>query len=211
MLTRVAFRGRNQKRRIQALQAAVAWPSESNQLPSPPEPTIRENTSTNSKLSIDPDWPSETFWTKPAPPSNLLPGDGLTALHLAVRSGNETITRILLDSGANINSQDARFRTALHLAAENGYNNIVELLLARSANLNIADITGRTPLFAAVQSENEAIVVLLLASQAEVNMMDVLGNSPLHVAVATGSETLTTLLLSHGANVNAQFVLNAIE
>ncbi|KAL3878320.1 hypothetical protein ACJMK2_030683 [Sinanodonta woodiana] len=58
--------------------------------------------------------------------------DGHKCIHLAVLSNNLDITRILLNSGADINAGDAKSgRTILHWAAEYGKSELVDLILSR--------------------------------------------------------------------------------
>lgn len=190
---------RNQKQRLQALEAVVAQSSDTiiSALTGHTEDTVAPEPSCDDQIwAIDP-------VLQDAPPSELLTNSGRTALHRAVCSGNESITHILLEQGANVMKQDGNGQTALHLAAENGCGSLVKILIDRTPDLNTTDYLGRTALFLAVQSESETVVKLLLEASIDVNWKDTLGNVALHLAVERGSESLTLLLLKYGADIDA--------
>ncbi|KAA8647079.1 uncharacterized protein ATNIH1004_005762 [Aspergillus tanneri] len=190
---------RNQKQRLQALEAVVAQSSD----------TIASSLTSHTEVIVPPE-PScdDQIWAidpvlQEASPSGLLTSLGRTALHRAVCSGNESITHLLLERGANVMKQDGNGQTALHLAAENGCEALVKVLIERTPDLNVTDYLGRTALFLAVQSESETVAKLLLEASIDVNWKDTSGNVALHLAVERGSESLTLLLLQYGANIDA--------
>jgi hypothetical protein len=92
-----------------------------------------------------------------------------TALHEAVKQGNQTIVRLLVEHHANIHALDAHGRTSLHVAVESDNRAIVCYLLELGANLNTPDCSGRVPLETAIASGNEQLVRLLLSKGADVN------------------------------------------
>ena len=59
-----------------------------------------------------------------------------TALHLAIKTENESVIRHLLD-GANVNLVDGLRRAPLHLAVSRNLPHIVEALLDHGASINI--------------------------------------------------------------------------
>ncbi|THC96405.1 hypothetical protein EYZ11_004102 [Aspergillus tanneri] len=182
-----------------ALEAVVAQSSD----------TIASSLTSHTEVIVPPE-PScdDQIWAidpvlQEASPSGLLTSLGRTALHRAVCSGNESITHLLLERGANVMKQDGNGQTALHLAAENGCEALVKVLIERTPDLNVTDYLGRTALFLAVQSESETVAKLLLEASIDVNWKDTSGNVALHLAVERGSESLTLLLLQYGANIDA--------
>ena len=70
-------------------------------------------------------------------------------LFRAVAVGNETTTKLLLESGADINKVDRRGNTPLLAAARTNNNTCVELLIERGADINNTNNEGRTPLMVA--------------------------------------------------------------
>lgn len=95
------------------------------------------------------DWNEASPPPPPPPPTSSA---GRAALHLAACNGNESMTRLLLDSCADVARQDSSGCTPLHLAAEAGHHAIVKMLLSKSADPNALDLMGRTALLSAVRA-----------------------------------------------------------
>ncbi|XP_057328920.1 putative ankyrin repeat protein RF_0381 [Microplitis mediator] len=133
-----------------------------------------------------------------------------SALQVAVRDDNCSMTKLLLDHGADINyfskDQGAGF-TALHIAAQNGNAELVDLLLSRGADVNIMGNDVKTILHMAVCSENEFIVKRLLACGADVNRKSNTyrfeGITPLLEASSRNLKEIILMLINAGADVNA--------
>ncbi len=91
---------------------------------------------------------------------------GNTLLHLAVRSGQVEILKLLLAvNGINSNIRNRENKTALHLAILNNNVEMVSSLLKAGCNPVIPDGAGNTPLHLAIEQGNIPIVNLLLARQ----------------------------------------------
>lgn len=71
--------------------------------------------------------------------------DGLTALHQCCIDNNSEMLKLLLDYGANVNSQDSERWTPLHAAATCGHLNLVKILINRGANLLSVNADGNMP------------------------------------------------------------------
>lgn len=64
---------------------------------------------------------------------------------IACEKGHDEIAQVLLNAGADINTQDANGNTGLHLATMNNSTRLIELLLCRqSSNLGLRNKEGRT-------------------------------------------------------------------
>ncbi len=83
-------------------------------------------------------------------------------LFQAVEVGNETTTKLLLDSGADINKAREDGRTPLFIAAQNGHDACVKVLLEAGADKDKAETEGVTPLYMAAGKGHDACVKLLL-------------------------------------------------
>lgn len=125
------------------------------------------------------------------------------SLHRAISARHESVTRLLLQHGADPGKRDGNGLTALHLAVQSGQESLVKLLLENKVDPNLQDALGRTALFSAVQCENEAVIKLLLESSINVNRKDTFGEIALHVAVEKASENIIGMLLSYGADIDA--------
>lgn len=97
---------------------------------------------------------------------------GYTALHYAARNGHESICRILISNGANVNAVTRCGRaTALHRAATQCRVEIVKLLLKSGADVNIRDSDGLTALDRAIKS-NCTEVCKLLTQESDLDITD---------------------------------------
>lgn len=120
--------------------------------------------------------------------------------------------RILLDSGAEMETRDSDGATPLMLAASVGETGIFKFLLERGAKMDVRDKRGATILIVAAcgcalttMNPTDEVVKILLNRGADVNAGDNEGTTPLMNA-AGGFEgpQMLQLLLDHGANLRAR-------
>ena len=77
--------------------------------------------------------------------SHELKNDKMTPIHYACKNQNIKLMNLLIDLGANINSQDIKGYTPLHYAVTNHDERTVKHLLIRGANKFIKDYKNLTP------------------------------------------------------------------
>jgi len=98
---------------------------------------------------------------------------GVTPLSLAAGNGDATITRLLLDAGADLRKADAALtdgRTVLMLAARTGSVEAMALLVAHGADVNAVERRmGTTALMWAAAEDRGAAVRALAEAGADVN------------------------------------------
>lgn len=93
------------------------------------------------------------------------------------------IIALLIEHGADINTQDLFGHTALMDATAKGYSTIVATLIKHGANVNAQDALGFTALMYAVKNKNAEIINVLITHNADVNIQDKTGQSALMLAL----------------------------
>ena len=85
--------------------------------------------------------------------------EGLTALHLACASANETASQVvalLIGKKAQVNTADTEGVTPLMRAADNADAALIKLLLSSGADKNAVDRQGRSAAMWCKQRDDEA-------------------------------------------------------
>src|SRR5690349_15259754 len=123
---------------------------------------------------------------------------GATPLMYAAAFGNARQMQFLLESGADVNAQNAFHATALIWAGGDAVKS--RMLIEHGADVNVRTQQGRTPLMAAAKRNGNAdLVRLLLEKGADVKTP---GDTTLIAAAQSGDVEIMRLLIESGANVN---------
>lgn len=118
---------------------------------------------------------------------------GLTCLHIATMKRNLPLISLLLDSGANINSQEGTSgKTALHLAVEMLDSHLVAHLLQYRPHVDALMYNGCTPLHLAVGRKDIELSRLLCQAGADILQRNREGDTPQDLA--EGNNLLLPLL-----------------
>ncbi|MCA8924395.1 MAG: ankyrin repeat domain-containing protein, partial [Planctomycetes bacterium] len=130
---------------------------------------------------------------------------GRTPLMVAAAAGYGEVVGLLLEHGANPQTQDRDYeegeRTALMLAAAGGNVTTVRILLKGGADPNVKDQEGLTALMHAALSGEAASLRLLLAAGARIDARCALGQTALIYAAQEGNLEAVETLLDSGADV----------
>ena len=102
------------------------------------------------------------------------------ALALATKCNFVAAVQLLIESGVDLNYQDARGESALHVAARLGHEKCAELLLSKAGtgkvSTELVETTfGWTPLFAACVEGHMSVVRLLIEAKADLSAIDMSG------------------------------------
>ncbi|OXU16507.1 hypothetical protein TSAR_009114 [Trichomalopsis sarcophagae] len=132
--------------------------------------------------------------------------DCVSALHIALKNGDEKIAKILLERRASVKMRDRKMnRMPLHLAAESGCVEAARMLLARGAMANDTDKMDVTPLQLAAMRSRINMAELLLEHGAQVNARNRSDHyTSLHYAVIRRNYNMVRLLLAEGADVHCE-------
>jgi hypothetical protein len=132
---------------------------------------------------------------------------GMTALHLAARGGETSLSRpnvlhrklaaVLLAHGADVNAVDSSGNTALRYAACHSWDSgrLVDLLMEQGG----LDLRGDIEAWA---RNGDAPQIQTILETSERAREETLSSSALHIAAICGRQNVADLLLSHGANIN---------
>jgi ankyrin repeat protein len=111
---------------------------------------------------------------------------GLTACHRLAVFQNETMLRLLIEHGADIDrAKVTDGRTALHILCDDPDSaaSSATLLLAAGANLSLTDDQGQTPCHCAADAGSD-VLAPLIAAGADLDQPDNSGQTPRHIAAA---------------------------
>lgn len=109
-----------------------------------------------------------------------------TPLHIAAAFGEVGIGTLLINSGASVDSVDARLWTPLHCAAYRGEVNMVEMLIKSGANTNAMNNKLRTPSMKAIGQSEDApkTITALVKGGADLTLTDTWGYTTLLCATS---------------------------
>ncbi len=150
-----------------------------------------------------------------------------TALSLAAKYNKLSCVKIIIESGADINTKDHNGWTPLMHAVLIGSKNIVKYLCKNYADLNVQSHEGNTAATLAemynkrsclevlqnqliiafcdaVKSESLGDVKAAILSGADINQRDSIGYTPLMHAAVNGSEDIVKYLCENNADLNIQ-------
>ena len=125
--------------------------------------------------------------------------------------------RMILDSGANVDTLDENGNSVLFYASELGLANTVKILLDSGADVNKKNNSGETALQVAVAYNKPEIVTILqsheadmvfmrksLENEADMNAKNADGNTTLMLASRDGHAEIVVMLLASGPDMNAK-------
>ncbi|KAI4671112.1 uncharacterized protein J4E88_009510 [Alternaria novae-zelandiae] len=135
---------------------------------------------------------------------NALGNEGFgNALLAAAKSGHTAVAELLLDKGAEIDVQDAKWGSALHAAVRSSQETTAEVLLRRGASL-ASDMQSKGVMNHAVDSPNctSSLVRMLQQYNVPLDTIDVANMTPLHYCVKWEHEAVAQQLIDSGVHID---------
>jgi ankyrin repeat protein len=130
--------------------------------------------------------------------------NGNTPLHFAASEGHLEVARMLLELGADVNSQNDEGLTPLQRASQvqrEGESGIMRLLLDYGANVNVHDKRRNTPLHFAASEGHLEVARMLLELGADINSQNDKGLTPLQRASQVPHREMHLLKVRHYATL----------
>jgi ankyrin repeat protein len=127
-----------------------------------------------------------------------------TPLYYSSQAGLLDTTNLLLQQGADVNTQGGLYSNALQAASAMGHEPVTRLLLEKGAEVNAQGGIYGNALQAASLCGEKTVVCLLLEQGAEINAQGGLYGNALQAASLAGGKEIMHLLLEKGAEVNMQ-------
>ncbi len=134
-------------------------------------------------------------------------GLGETPLHYLAVEDQLDAVRVLVESGANVNTVSNVGGTPLSEAALLGYAELVTYLLSVGARLSIEG-QSELVLHQAAASRSLETARALLRAGADINAQNEIGETPLHVAAWKNDVEMVRLLVEAGADINARCIFD---
>ena len=137
-------------------------------------------------------------------PVNAKNASNSTALHEAVRSGNETAIATLLANGADPAITDSFGNSSLHIVMPKEKRFVIfTLLLSGKISPNIKDSFGESPLHIATRLKYDLDVIKLLVTKgANIEEKNLRGETPLYLAVQGEQKELIKYFASIGGSIH---------
>lgn len=124
---------------------------------------------------------------------------GNPPLHLAVRMGNTAMVKLLIRSGADVNTRSELWLTPLHIAAMSRVNrDMFEAIITAGADVEASSKTGKTPLILAARSGSAIGVETLLSHRASAESEDDQQIPAIGAAARAGHDDIVRLIHQKG-------------
>eukprot|EP00931_Biecheleriopsis_adriatica_P097081 TRINITY_DN7083_c1_g2_i1.p1 TRINITY_DN7083_c1_g2~~TRINITY_DN7083_c1_g2_i1.p1 ORF type:complete len:506 (-),score=70.28 TRINITY_DN7083_c1_g2_i1:19-1536(-) len=147
---------------------------------------------------FDPNLTSATFGDHP---------EHRTPLHYTCLEGDLESSRLLVQSGADMNIQDGQRKTPLHLAIEEDHEVIIDFLLQSGVAVDLCSLSSgmkNSPLLDAARNGKHILAKKLLASGANVNKVGQQDMTALHLAARRGDAKTVKILLAARADASLE-------
>ena len=127
----------------------------------------------------------------------------MSPIHVACRTGNYQLFKILIQNGADIDHPNAKGETCFHFACKSRNLDLVIYLHQNGANINAITSLKKVPLHEACISNNDEIISYIIDNGGNVNAVDSKGNTPIFYAIKNkASFTIISKFIENKAKIN---------
>jgi ankyrin repeat protein len=127
-------------------------------------------------------------------PIDLADTNGYTALARAVSRGHQDIAKLLINSGASVNTVTGEKNTMLMLAVLSGKNAITNFLLSTDIDIDAKNFAGDTALMLAAATGQEAMVGSLIQAGADMLIRNMDDQNAYQIAINSGHNNIGELI-----------------
>jgi len=125
-------------------------------------------------------------------------------IHIAASRGNQAMVRLLVHTGAAVDTPDKYGSTPLLMVCRTGNLELAKILVDAGAEVSAANKQGDTPLLAALMAGNVELAEILIRKGADVPALMLQhrsdGAGMLALAIVSGKEGCISFAVKHGAN-----------
>lgn len=115
-----------------------------------------------------------------------------------------TLTKSLIDLGADVNCRGMNYETPLHYAAGSNSYECAKVLLENGADITAKNEIGDTPLHFAASYNSKETAEIIIQYGGNCNAANDFGNTPLHNALMRQYIETASVLIENGADTNAK-------
>ncbi len=141
---------------------------------------------------------------------NIKDAQGFTPLIMAVSLGRNSIVKLLIDKGADVNYEVQGF-TPLMIAAQEGLTSIANMLIEANADINAKTADGLTVLMAAARDGHIDVITILLSKDVNVEATTNQGTTALMIADQFKQKAVFELLKKHLGDNNQELSLDLLN
>eukprot|EP00727_Mastigamoeba_balamuthi_P005658 m51a1_g1711 hypothetical protein (1300) ;mRNA; f:530732-535140 len=144
----------------------------------------------------------EILLSSGASPEHCMRTTGDTPLHVAARTGNAAVAKLLLKWHTQHSPTNKLGQTPLQVACERGHAAVADCLVRSGASVDYVNVFGDTSLHLASRRGHAEVVSVIAECSSAVDARNVAGATPLFLAVQGGHVDAVNLLVAAGAAVD---------
>ena len=125
-----------------------------------------------------------------------------TPLHMACYGHNPELVRLLINFGADVNSENIQGRAPIHFACSYGTAEVLRIFIENGCDVNHTDKDKKTPLMLSCKRGDPALVKALLEKkECELGKVDNYHDNALTYACAEGEKEVIKFLIERGCDI----------